>query len=252
MNPNALKVLARLKELHPGVAQFKRSLIHEAAQELGLDVKDYLPLLADAYRVHRGTYNLSSLLRPSPAPAETAAESSPTALKMANVASVVNTDCYVPSEDPTYVRWGQYNDVVQIVKSGFFYPIYIAGLSGNPTRLPEPAEGEEDAEQAGHERVDDPVLGAHAARDEGGEVRPVAIADREPHGDHANQRGALQHRFHESSNGEMASPAMWRPPSAGARGRRVPPEAPFSGESGVSSVRRRGGRSATGRTCGSR
>ena len=72
MKPNALKVLARLKELHPGVAQFKRSLIHEAALELGMDVKDYLPLLADAYRVHRGTYNLSSLLRPSPAPAETA------------------------------------------------------------------------------------------------------------------------------------------------------------------------------------
>lgn len=38
---------------------------------------------------------------------------------------------FVPTKDPTYVRWGHYKDVETIVKSGMFFPVFISGLSGN-------------------------------------------------------------------------------------------------------------------------
>ena len=33
--------------------------------------------------------------------------------------------------DPTFVPWGAFNDIVKIIKSEMFYPVYISGLSGN-------------------------------------------------------------------------------------------------------------------------
>lgn len=137
MTPNALKVLTLLKERHRNQFIFKRKLIHQASLDLCLKEKDYLPLIANEFKVSKGVYDYTRLINgSSQAPAavvdhsETVAEVSPTALKMA-VASVVNTDSYVPAKDPTYVRWGEYNDVAQIIESKSFYPIYIAGLSGN-------------------------------------------------------------------------------------------------------------------------
>lgn len=132
-NVNALKVIELLKERHPNQVRFKRALIHQASVDLGLTVRDYLPIITDEYKVHKGLYDYSKLLgvespvQPSPKQID---ESVSTVMKM-NVASVVNIDSYVPAADPTYVPWGQYDDVAEIIRSRSFYPIYIAGLSGN-------------------------------------------------------------------------------------------------------------------------
>jgi len=40
-------------------------------------------------------------------------------------------DAYVPEVDPLYVEFGAFNDIVDILKSTLFYPVYIQGLSGN-------------------------------------------------------------------------------------------------------------------------
>ena len=42
-----------------------------------------------------------------------------------------STESYVPSKVDGYVKFGHYNDVKTIKKSGQFYPIFITGLSGN-------------------------------------------------------------------------------------------------------------------------
>ena len=41
------------------------------------------------------------------------------------------TESFVPDRDETYVPFGFYNDLRDIIKSQIFYPIYITGLSGN-------------------------------------------------------------------------------------------------------------------------
>ncbi len=38
---------------------------------------------------------------------------------------------YVPDVDSTYVKFGHHKDIVQILKSNLFYPIFVTGLSGN-------------------------------------------------------------------------------------------------------------------------
>ena len=138
MNPLALKLIALLKQRYPSQVLFRRKLINQAALELGLEGRDYVDILANEFKVRKGLYDFTKLVKTPaadqqvvvPTPAEVANESSPTAFKM-TVASVVNTDSYIPVEDPTYVRWGEYDDVAEIIASRSFYPIYIAGLSGN-------------------------------------------------------------------------------------------------------------------------
>ena len=41
------------------------------------------------------------------------------------------TESFVPDRDETYVPFGFYNDLRDIIKSQIFYPIYITGSSGN-------------------------------------------------------------------------------------------------------------------------
>ena len=41
------------------------------------------------------------------------------------------TESYVPAKVSNYVKFGHYNDVKTIKKSGKFYPVFITGLSGN-------------------------------------------------------------------------------------------------------------------------
>lgn len=47
------------------------------------------------------------------------------------ISSVVDDEIYVPSVDPTYVKWGEFKTVSDILKAGIFYPLYIEGMSGN-------------------------------------------------------------------------------------------------------------------------
>jgi hypothetical protein len=38
---------------------------------------------------------------------------------------------YIPDVDKTYVKFGHHKDIVQILESNLFYPIFVTGLSGN-------------------------------------------------------------------------------------------------------------------------
>ena len=41
----------------------------------------------------------------------------------------------VPQKDSSYVKWGFHSDLVSIIESNIFYPVYIEGLSGNGKSL---------------------------------------------------------------------------------------------------------------------
>jgi hypothetical protein len=45
--------------------------------------------------------------------------------------SIVNKEKTYAKVDPTFVPWGPYSDVLKIVKSEMFYPVYVSGMSGN-------------------------------------------------------------------------------------------------------------------------
>ena len=134
MNTQSVQILDTLKSRFPNVVEFRRKEIDNVAVELGFGFKGAAELIGERFKVARGLYNFSEVLNPGTAPAaKPVAKPTPVAaIKLAaQVSSTINQDTYVPVADPTYVKWGAFDDVLRVVKSGTFYPIYIAGLSGN-------------------------------------------------------------------------------------------------------------------------
>ena len=48
-----------------------------------------------------------------------------------SVSSVCDDEIYIPKVDNTYIKWGEYATVMKVVNSGFFFPLFISGMSGN-------------------------------------------------------------------------------------------------------------------------
>jgi len=89
-------------------------------------------------RVGRGVYDMSFgsanvVAMPAPAPAKPKkpVEEKPVAKAVRAVQSVTSDEIYVPAKDATFVKWGYFTDVKKIIDSKMFFPMYIAGLSGN-------------------------------------------------------------------------------------------------------------------------
>jgi MoxR-like ATPase len=87
-------------------------------------------------KIGRGQYNIVPNASVTAAPSQTEVPVAAAAM----VAQVVNiasrraqnlTESFVPDRNETYVPFGFYNDLRDIIKSRIFYPIYITGLSGN-------------------------------------------------------------------------------------------------------------------------
>lgn len=67
--------------------------------------------------------------------AESAPAMAATIVNLASKRAANVTESFVPEKNPTYVSFGFYNDLRDIIKSKIFYPIYITGLSGNGKTL---------------------------------------------------------------------------------------------------------------------
>ena len=132
MKDTSLKIISVLSEKYPDQVQFRRKQIDDVAVELGFGFKGAAELIGDEFKVSRGLYDLTRVIKKStePLPQKPAAVT-PVMKLSAAISSTINEDSYVPLQDETYVPWGAYSDVAQIIKSKTFYPIYIAGLSGN-------------------------------------------------------------------------------------------------------------------------
>jgi len=85
--------------------------------------------------VDRGTYDITGVIVPlKSVKAQTEVPSVEKTI-VREVRKTVLVDefvpSYVPQVDKNFVKWGAYKDVLKIIKSEFFYPIFVTGLSGN-------------------------------------------------------------------------------------------------------------------------
>ena len=105
-----------------------RAEINSFYKKTGLKNPSWLK--TDKYKVGRGTYKLP--IDGKPTENEQLMET-PVADTKTEAAYVVSslTGNIVPQKDASFVSFGNYPDVKNIIKSGQFYPLFITGLSGN-------------------------------------------------------------------------------------------------------------------------
>ena len=117
-------ILNELATNYPDQTSFRKGLIESTGKAMGYTGKDYNPLMQKENRVKIGTYDLTSMLQPVES---NVIDISP----KAKMQSIVNEEKTFAKADPTFVPWGAFNDIVKMVKSEMFFPVYISGLSGN-------------------------------------------------------------------------------------------------------------------------
>ena len=131
-------LLASFAEANPEKETFAREEMFTYAAELGLTDTTAYTLMKALPRAGRAVY---SMIGVKSAPTQVsrasnvvkaAAVTVPVAPKaVLKVQSTSSDEVFVPSKDVTFVKWGYFNDVKQIIQSKMFYPMYVAGLSGN-------------------------------------------------------------------------------------------------------------------------
>lgn len=112
-------IVLALQSSYPDTQVFSKKQIVDTAEMLECTKKDYKSLISSDLRVSRGMFNLSALMTKP----------------MDNVIpmnkSTMNQETFVKDVDPNFVPWGYYSDIIKILKTKMFFPIYIEGLSGN-------------------------------------------------------------------------------------------------------------------------
>mgnify|MGYP003949247043 CR=1 FL=1 len=122
------KVIEQLMTKFPKKTEFTAKMIKEAAIAVGENPRSaYVNIryTNNAPTVRRGVYNLESMMPKSARPAKAVPE------MVKGVESVSNDEVFVPDFDPTFVPWGNFSEIVKVLKSGMFYPTFVSGLSGN-------------------------------------------------------------------------------------------------------------------------
>lgn len=112
-----------------GKSSFRNQDILTAAAENGINHADAYKIIRKMHKISRGVYSFTAAPVSIQAPIASSIIENKVALR--GVSSVSSDEVYVPTVDPTYIKWGEYNDIMKIIKSGMFFPTYISGLSGN-------------------------------------------------------------------------------------------------------------------------
>jgi hypothetical protein len=119
------KLTEMLKET--GKASFRNQEILSIADENGVNNAEAYKVIRKMYKVARGVYSFD--VPQVTAPIVSSIIENKVSLR--GVSSVSSDEVYVPAVDPTYIKWGEYDDIMKIIKSNMFFPTYISGLSGN-------------------------------------------------------------------------------------------------------------------------
>ena len=120
-------VIEQLMKKFPKKTEVSAAMIKDAATAVGENPRSaYVNIryTHNAPTVRRGVYNLESMM-----PKSSKAIKAPSMVK--GVESVSNDEVFVPDYDPTFVPWGNFTEIVKVLKSGMFYPTFVSGLSGN-------------------------------------------------------------------------------------------------------------------------
>jgi len=137
MNQNQKDFLSAVNEVLGDRIQITRPEIDQVVSEKGVKFPFWLVNKVE-YRVDRGQYSLPSTgvsksVMPTfqPETVETMAQ----VLHLRQPKLIDESDSAVPDEWPDYVPFGFYKDMMNIVKSRMFYPVFVTGLSGNGKTL---------------------------------------------------------------------------------------------------------------------
>ena len=116
-------------ETHSTVLSPKELRAYAASSGLPRKVAD--SIIRSAPKVSRGQYDISMFVAVDNTAAVSNGKENARMAPSGSVQSIVDSSAYVPDRDKHFVRWGNYKDVEQIIKSAEFYPTFITGLSGN-------------------------------------------------------------------------------------------------------------------------
>jgi MoxR-like ATPase len=116
-----------LGDKYPGRSVFDVKELVDHANDMGLNYPSFVTKPEN--RVGRGKYQIQMLATVTQLPKRTAEPVAEAETIKQSVFEQVKIE--VPQKDKSYVSWGFFRDVKQIIDSMQFYPVFIAGLSGN-------------------------------------------------------------------------------------------------------------------------
>lgn len=124
-------IIKELANRYPGQSEFRKQQIVDVGETFGYSGKDWDPLMQKDNRVKIGTYDLSTLIASVADEVTTTTVTNAMPAQAVQMQSISNPEKTFASIDETFVPWGAFHDIVKIIKSEMFYPVYISGLSGN-------------------------------------------------------------------------------------------------------------------------
>ena len=130
------ELLSAFAEAYPNQDTITRQEMFTFAEETGMNRNSVRGLIRNLPTVDRGVYSMVANVSviPTAAP-EPVVQQTPVAeavqKAVGKVRSTSSDEVFIPAADPTFVKWGYFADVSKIIKSKMFYPMYVAGLSGN-------------------------------------------------------------------------------------------------------------------------
>lgn len=137
MTANETAMFEAFSAANPGVEQFRKAEFVNFAVANGFVEKEAHQFLnTKVDRVKRGVYamSLGNVKNVVPMPRKAANQTAPVVSAPApapQVQSTMNSEVYIPEKMKEFVKWGYFKDVKQIIDSGMFFPMFVAGLSGN-------------------------------------------------------------------------------------------------------------------------
>lgn len=136
LNRNQISFVKSAEELYGVNSILNRDQIQRVVEENDISFPYWFVTKAD-YRVGRGEYklpNIGSKVKMKEEP-ELEMALSAQVLEFKQPKLVDDSDVSIPVKYPDYVPFGFYRDLVNIIKSNSFYPVFITGLSGNGKTL---------------------------------------------------------------------------------------------------------------------
>lgn len=143
LNRNAKAFVQAAADMFGNGAILSRDQIQSVVDKRGVPFP-YWFITKQEYRADRGQYQLPILPDGAPAPKVEVSVEKPETIAMAQTATVHvlrqkklhdDADTAIPEKFPGFIPFGFYKDLVNIVQSKMFYPVFITGLSGNGKTL---------------------------------------------------------------------------------------------------------------------
>ena len=115
----------------------EKSQIKQVNAKLGMKSSPAWLIKDPQFRLTRGVYKLpvNGLVNPSKNTKQVSVPEVKQKISKQIQTTESATENLVPNKEDTFVPFGNYKDIKNIVKSGIFYPTFITGLSGNGKTL---------------------------------------------------------------------------------------------------------------------